>query len=46
MPATVHVQDFNNLTEEFYIQHRKVKLKRNEVEFCVSWSLSLYTLTK
>lgn len=33
MPATVHVQDFNNLTEEFYIQQRKVKLERNEEEF-------------
>lgn len=31
MPATVRVQDFDNLTEEFYIQQRKVKLKRTEV---------------
>lgn len=39
MPATMHVQDFDNLAEEFYIQQRKVKVKRNEVEFYVSWSL-------
>lgn len=46
VPTTVRVQDFDNLTQEFYIQQRKANLKRTEVKFCVSWSLSLYTLTK